>query len=97
MPIRQVFLVVNSGLNFAQDYSFTDDSGNGQTYAANAAGVYVEIGQDITIQDCEIHGNGNGIFIGINGGQTRDIVIRRNHIHGNGVVGTRQLKKCCSL
>jgi hypothetical protein len=69
-------------------YSFTDDHGAAQTYAANAAAIYVERGQHLVIRDCVLSDSGNGLFIGAFDGDTRDVRIERNWIHGNGNVGS---------
>lgn len=69
-------------------YSFTTDNGQSDTYASNAASIYIEKGEHIIIRDCIIHDSGNGIFIGANGGQTRDILIAKNYIYDNGIVGS---------
>lgn len=70
------------------DHSFTDDAGMSDTYTDNAASIYVEKANDLTIRDCEIHDSGNGIFVGAFNGQTRDILISGNYIHGNGIDGS---------
>ncbi len=69
-------------------YTFTNDSGGVETYADNAASIYVEKAEHLVIRDCEIHDSGNGIFIGDFDGDTRDVRIERNEIHGNGIVGS---------
>ena len=69
-------------------YTFTDDSGNAQTYSSNAASFYVEIGQHLTLRNCIIRDSGNGIFIGANNGQTQDILIEGNAIYDNGIEGS---------
>ncbi|WP_299111515.1 T9SS type A sorting domain-containing protein [uncultured Winogradskyella sp.] len=69
-------------------YNFTTDNGQIDTYASNAASIYIEKGEHIIIRDCIIHDSGNGIFIGANGGQTKDILITNNHIYDNGIVGS---------
>ena len=69
-------------------YSFTDDGGSNSSYVNNAASVYIEKGEFITIRDCVLHDSGNGIFIGAFGGQTRDILIEGNSIYDNGNVGS---------
>lgn len=68
-------------------YQFTDDNGNTQTYSNNAASIYVEKAAHLIIRNCIIHDSGNGLFIGANGGQTQDILIEKNHIYDNGIVG----------
>ncbi len=68
-------------------FQFTNDSGGTETYASNAASLYVEIGAHITFRNNTIKDSGNGIFIGANGGQTQDILIQGNHIYDNGIGG----------
>ena len=71
------------------NYSFLDDGGNSQTYAGNAAAIYVEKGRHLTIRDCELHDSGNGLFIGSpDADPTIDVLIERNELHGNGNVGS---------
>ena len=69
---------------------FTDDSGNAAVYADNAACVFVDLGSDITIEDCELSDCANGIFIspGPDGDLNRNNVLRRTYVHGNGLVGS---------
>jgi len=69
-------------------YSFTDDRGAAQTYADNAAAIYVERAQHLVIRDCVLSDSGNGLFIGAFDGDTRDIRIERNWIRANGNVGS---------
>lgn len=60
-------------------------------YEFNAAGVYVEKGHNITIRNCYIHDNGNGIFVGSDRTvASRNIRILRNHIANNGYFGESQ-------
>ena len=69
-------------------YNFTTDNGSADSYSSNAASIYIEKGEHIIIRDCIIHDSGNGIFIGANGGQTKDILIANNYIYDNGIVGS---------
>jgi hypothetical protein len=69
-------------------YSFEDDHGATKDYAANAASIYVEVAQRLVIRDCVLHDSGNGLFIGAFDGETRDVLIEGNWIHGNGNVGS---------
>ncbi len=70
-------------------YTFTDDAGTpGVAYNANAAAIYVERGQHITIRGCTIHDSGNGLFIGIYNGDTQDILVDGNYLYDNGNVGS---------
>ena len=60
-------------------------------YLGNAAGIYVERGEHITITDCEIDHNSNGIFVASGDSeelQSRDILIKGNYLHDNGNVGS---------
>ena len=66
-------------------YSFMNDNGDQETYSENAASVYVEKAQHLTIRNCTIQDSGNGIFIGAFGGQTRHILIEKNRIFNNGI------------
>ena len=69
-------------------YSFTDDNGARQNYASNAAAIYVEVAQNLTIRNCILRDSGNGLFIGVNGGNTQDILIEGNRIYDNGIEGS---------
>ena len=69
-------------------YTFTDDHGTTQTYANNAAAIYVERAQHLVIRDCVLSDSGNGLFIGAFDGDTQDILIEGNWIQGNGNVGS---------
>ncbi|WP_114903715.1 T9SS type A sorting domain-containing protein [Kordia sp. SMS9] len=69
-------------------YNFTTDNGQTDTYASNAASIYIEKGAHITIRNCNIHDSGNGIFIGANNGQSNNILIANNYIYDNGIVGS---------
>lgn len=68
-------------------YGFTDDHGVAQTYALNAAALWVERGRHLVIRNCVLHDSGNGLFVSAFDGDTRDILIEGNSIHGNGNVG----------
>ncbi|NNE67280.1 MAG: polysaccharide-degrading enzyme [Pyrinomonadaceae bacterium] len=71
------------------NYQFTNDGGNTQSYINNAAGIYVEKGENIVLRNNILHDNGNGLFIGSpNSTPSRDILIEGNYLHGNGVVGS---------
>lgn len=69
-------------------HGFTDDRGDARTYAANAAAIYVERGAHLVIRDCVLTDSGNGLFIGAYDGDTRDVRIEGNWIHGNGNAGS---------
>lgn len=69
-------------------YSFTDDGGSAGVYATNAAAIYVEKAEHLVIRDCDIHDSGNGLFVAAFDGDTQDILIEGNFIHGNGIDGS---------
>ena len=69
-------------------YQFTDDNGQTQTYAENAASIYVEKGANLIIRNCTIRDSGNGIFIGAFSGDSENILIEYNYIYDNGIVGS---------
>ncbi len=68
-------------------FTFRDDKGDPDEYVNNAAAIYVEKAQHLTIRNCKLHDCGNGIFIGAFNGETQDILIRGNHIYDNGIEG----------
>jgi hypothetical protein len=69
------------------DYQFSNDQGQTEQYSNNAAAIYVEKAAHLTIRNCSLSNSGNGLFIGAFNGQTEDILIEKNHIYGNGVIG----------
>ena len=86
--IPQHIIIENLDIRSARPpFEFTNDNSVTEAYSNNAASVYVEIGQHITIRNNTIRDSGNGIFIGANQGQTQDILIQANHIYDNGVEG----------
>ncbi|WP_437288961.1 right-handed parallel beta-helix repeat-containing protein [Sorangium sp. So ce406] len=72
--------------NASPPFRFTDKAGAVTPYARNAAGIFVERGEHVTIRGCEVHENANGLFIGTGGAEirTKDVLIESNHIHDNG-------------
>lgn len=71
--------------------TFTDAAGTVQPYEAFGACVWVERGHHVVIADNEIHDCTNGLYTkSTDDGDfavTTDILLSRNRIHGNGVVG----------
>lgn len=77
--------VINASLPF----SFTDDVGGTQSYSANASGIYLEKGENITVRNCIFRQNGNGFFIASSDGAvSRNILVQGNHIYDNGNSGS---------
>jgi hypothetical protein len=66
-------------------YSFTDDSGAVQNYPNNAAAIFVEKGDHITIRNCALHDSGNGLFVSH---QSSNVLVDGNYIYDNGNVGS---------
>jgi len=69
-------------------YGFTNDDGGQSTYTENAAAIYVEKAEHLIVRDCMIHDSGNGLFIGVNQGQTQDVLIEGNWVFDNGIEGS---------
>jgi hypothetical protein len=69
-------------------YTFSDDHGVTQSYAQNAAALYVERARHLLIRNCALTDSGNGLFIGAFDGDTRDITIEGNFLGGNGNAGS---------
>lgn len=66
---------------------FTDDGGQLQSYPVNAAAIFLERGEYITIRNCILRDCGNGLFVSSGDTQaSRHILIEGNYIHGNGNV-----------
>jgi hypothetical protein len=69
-------------------YSFTAADGSTLAYADNAAAIYVEKAEHLTIRRCAIHDSGNGLFIGVFDGATQDVLVEANHVYDNGNEGS---------
>jgi parallel beta-helix repeat protein len=68
--------------------SFIGKTGGSGLYESNAAAIYVEQAENLVIRNCDIHDNGNGIFIGSNmTNPTKNILIQGNYIHDNSYFG----------
>ncbi|MGE0056934.1 MAG: hypothetical protein AB7T32_03000, partial [Dehalococcoidia bacterium] len=86
--------IVIQGLHIRNAFyenSFTNAAGKKVNYSENAAGIFVERGENITVRGVEIEGNGNGFFVASGDSEevlSRDIVLERSRIYGNGTVKT---------
>ena len=81
----QHIVIENLDLKSARPpYSFTGRDGV-TAYAANAASIYVEKGEHITIRNCILRDSGNGLFAAA---ATTDLVVEGNSIYDNGNVGS---------
>lgn len=77
--------------NAAALYTFQDAQGAAVQYRPNAASVFIERGDYITIRNCALNGSGNGFFVASGDGeafQSREILAERNEIFGNGNAGS---------
>jgi hypothetical protein len=69
-------------------YTFSNHSGGIDSYADNAAAIYVEKAEHLTIRNCVLRDSGNGLFIGAHDGLTQNILVERNWIYDNGIEGS---------
>ena len=65
-------------------YSFTGRDGS-DTYADNAAALYIEAGENIVLRNNVFRDSGNGLFIGASDGATKNITVAQNYIYDNGI------------
>src|ERR1041385_1140772 len=83
----QYITIENLDLRSARSpFTFTAADGSTQSYTDNAAAVYIEKGEHLTIRNCLLHESGNGLFIGSSSSQaTRNILVEGNDIYDNGI------------
>ena len=70
--------------------TFTNDAGSIAAYPFNAAGIYVERGENITVRNCVITYNGNGLFVASGDSEavlSRNILVESNDFVANSVIG----------
>ncbi len=85
--------IVIAGLDMRHalpDYAFTGSAGEERRYAAHAAGLFIERGEDIVVRDCAIDDNANGFFVASGDDEateSRRIVLERSYVFGNGTTG----------
>jgi len=65
-------------------YEFTGRDGR-TPYSGNAAAIFIEKGEFITIRGCVLRESGNGLFIAA---ETKDAVVEGCYIHDNGIEGS---------
>ena len=96
MGYKPGYLVIQN-LQFQDCYegnsvnTFTDYDGSTKTYGPVGAGIYLERCDHVTIQDCVVTNNGEGIFGAGQSGFDRlmtNITLDSNYIYGNGDVGS---------
>lgn len=82
----QVSWVVIENLDITsgrQPYGFIAPNGATESYANNAAAIFIESGNNITVRNCVIRNSGNGLFVAH--GPSSSITVTGCYIHGNGV------------
>ncbi len=70
--------------------TFTGYAGTTQTWDFAASGIYIQKADKVVINNCIIHGNGNGIFTGDRGDldiYTEDITVQNCTLYNHGNVG----------
>lgn len=76
-----------------QENGFTGVEGEAMKYVHNAAALFIERAEDVTIVGCVITDSGNGFFVASGNSVemlSRRIVFRGNWVHGNGVSGAER-------
>ena len=69
--------------------TFTGFAGTTQTYASNAAAIYVEKCENLTVRNCILHDSGNGLIVSSSDAlASRAIVVEGCYIYGNGNIGS---------
>jgi len=75
--------------------SYIDQTGRRVPYSASAAGIWADVVDDLTIEDCEITNNAFGIFVNtknangnVDAETSHNVVVRHSRIYGNGRVGS---------
>jgi Putative Ig domain len=75
--------------NARPPFTFTDDGGASQSYVNNAAAIWIEKGESITVRNNHLHDSGNGVFVSSSEPNiSRNILIEGNAIYDNGNVGS---------
>jgi parallel beta-helix repeat protein len=70
-------------------HTYTAPNGNVESYTKPASSIYLEFGENVTVRNCDLHGNGNGFFAySSNTIATRNVLLEGNHIHDNGNPGS---------
>lgn len=76
-----------------KDNGFTNAEGQRVSYTENAAAVFVERGEHVTVRGCELTDSGNGFFVGSGDSEetmSRQVVLEGSYVHGNGAVGSER-------
>lgn len=70
--------------------SYTAQDGGTGTYSRGAAGIYAVTVDHLVVDNCEITGNANGIFVNSKSREESSdtVIVRNSRLHDNGVVGS---------
>jgi len=73
--------------NANPSYTFTSNrEGAGVAYDQNAAAIWLQHGDHLTVRGCEIENNGNGIFAAWGSGSpVSNVLVEGNYLHDNGI------------
>ena len=77
--------------------SYIARDGTTRAYVNNTAGVFIERGENITIQNCAITANGNGLFVASGDSESlmsREVLVEGCYIYENGNVGRDREHNC---
>lgn len=77
--------VVIEGLHLRRARGAFTGRNGASSYATNAAAIYVEKGDHVTVRGCELEDSGNGLFVA---SASTDVTVEGNFIHGNGNPGS---------
>lgn len=83
MPAHIV--IENLDIRSARPSFFYFNSEGLQKYFKNAAAIFIEKGEHITIRNCFLHDCGNGLFVAY---ETKDLLIENCSIYHNGIAGS---------
>ena len=71
---------------------YTAQSGAKARFGQGAGGIYAVVVEDLLVENCEITGNGNGVFVNTRNDSeeeaSRRVTLRRNILHLNGTPGS---------
>lgn len=72
-------------------YQYFDAAGKARNYADFTAGIFINPGDEVVVEDCEVTDNAVGIFANSHQGvfgpaelTTQNLTLRGNYVHGNG-------------
>jgi hypothetical protein len=70
-------------------YTYTDDGGSAASYVNNAAAIWIEKGEHITIRGNVLRDSGNGLFVSsAEPSISRNLLVEGNYIYDNGIASS---------